>query len=171
MERADNLICIKGDVTSKDDMDQALNNIDVVISTLGHGFRTAYPIQEQTMRILLPLMEQKHITRLITVTGAGLQVKGDPKSVTASVSNILLPLIDPYRMNDAKQQQLLLEQSTIEWTVVRTPIHNNKSIQKITHVGFNQPYPWYTLSRKAIVEFMIGCIEKHSYIRKTPIIY
>lgn len=165
------LTVIKGNVTDKNSLENALNNTDVVISALGHGFRTSYPIQEKTMAILLPLMGQKHISRLITITGAGLIVKGDPPSLIATLSKIAFPLIDPYRMSDAKKQQELLEKSTINWTVVRTPIHNSKSSQKITHVGYTQPKPWATLSKKAIVEFMIDCIEKNNYIRKSPIVY
>lgn len=162
---------IKGDLTNKNDIEQALKTIDIVISTLGHGFRTSYPIQEKTMKVLIPLMEEKHITRFITITGAALSIKGDPTSFISRMSELVLSLIDPYRMKDAKQQQILLEKSNLEWTVVRTPIHNNSLNQKITHIGFTQPKPWYTLSRNAIAEFMIDCIEQRGYIKKSPIIY
>jgi putative NADH-flavin reductase len=165
------LTVIKGDPTSYDNIDNALNNIDIVISTLSHGFRTSYPIQEKTMTVLLPLMEKKHITRFISVTGSGLNVKGDPKSLIGKYSEIFLSLIDPYRMSDAKNMQYLLEKSTIDWTVIRTPIHNNRLSQKMIHVGFKQPKPWHTLSRNTITEFIVACIKKNNYIREAPIIY
>ncbi len=166
-----NLTSIEGDVTNYDDVSKALNNSDIVISALGHGFRTSYPIQENTLKILLPLMEKKRISRFITVTGAGLTVTGDPKSLIGTASDIFLPYIDPYRMSDARAQQQLLEQSTIDWTVVRTPIHSNKTNQKIIQIGLKQPMPWRTLSRQAICDFIISCIEERKWIKKSPIIY
>ncbi len=162
---------ILGDVANSSDVDQALENVDVVISALGHGFRTPYPIQEKALSVLIPLMEKKSIDRFITITGAGLLVKGDPRSFLGTISSILFPLIDPYRMSDAKAQQLILEKSKINWTVVRTPIHNDRADQELSHVGFQQPMPWQTLSRDTISKFMIKCIEDNIFIRKAPIIY
>ena len=162
---------IPGDVTKSSDLDGALENIDVVISTLGHGFRTPYPIQEKALSVLIPLMEKKRVNRFITITGAGLVVKSDPKSFLGAISSILFPFIDPYRISDAKAQQLILEKSKIDWTVVRTPIHNNRTDQKIVHVGLSQPMPWQTLSRAAISKFMVSCILDNTYIGKAPIIY
>ena len=63
-------------------------------------------------------------------------------------------------MKDATNQQLLLEKSDLDWTVVRTPIHNNVDVVAFRNVGFTQPKPWQTISRKTICDFIIRCIEK-----------
>ncbi len=164
------LVVIKGDITNEHDLTQGLQNIDAVISTLGHGFRTPYPVQEKTLLMLLPLMKQQHIGRFITVTGAALLCKGDPHSVIATVTEKLLAIIDPYRLGDARKQQELLENSILDWTVIRTPVHNNQSAQTISHIGIAQPSPWKTLSRQAIATFIIDCVEQNNYIRQSPII-
>ena len=166
-----NLSVIKGDVMDPVDLSHALKNIDVVISALGHGFRTPFPIQENTLKVLLPIMKEKGVERFITVTGAGLIVDGDPKSLMGTFSNFVFPIVDPYRLSDAKAQQTLLEKSSIKWTVVRTPVHNNKINQRLRHIGFDQPLPWYTLSRTAICEFIVECIEENKWVNKSPIIY
>jgi putative NADH-flavin reductase len=166
----ENLHVIQGNVTSPDDLSHVLSRVDTVISTLGHGFRTSYPIQEKTLHALLPLMEKRHIHRFITVTGAGLKVKGDPQSFIADISEKLFQIVDPFRMDDARSQQHALEKSSLDWTVVRTPIHNNTR-GTITHIGFTQPPMWATLSRVAIAAFMIDCIENPLWIKKSPIIY
>jgi len=164
------LTIIVGQATSETDVSKALKNVDVVISTLGHGFRTQFPIQEQTMKILIPLMEEKNINRLITITGAGLKTKDDPDSLILNLSEKVFPIIDPYRMRDSHKQQQLIEKSNLDWTVVRTPIHNDKD-SKIKYVGFSQPKPWQKVSRSAISEFMIECINNNKWIKKSPIIY
>lgn len=166
-----NLTIIKGSVTDQRDLKEALEEVEVVISTLGHGFRTSYPIQEKTLEALIPLMEEGRIKRFITITGAGLIVNGDPPSLIGKFSELLLSFIDPYRMNDAKRQQSLLEKSRLDWTVVRTPIHSDRAGQEISHIGYQQPRPWSTISRKTIAEFMIKCLEEKIYIQKSPIIF
>lgn len=166
-----NLTILSGDVTSQEDLEHALKDVDVVISTLGHGFRTKYPIQKLMLEALIPLLEKKKIRRFITITGSGMLTKEDPKSVFAEGMEGLISLIDPYRMQDSKDQQKLLEKSDLEWTVVRTPIHNGSIQEKVTYVGLAQPPVWETVSRTAIAEFITECIEKDEWVRKSPIIY
>ena len=167
----DNLKIINGSVADKNDLKKVFSNIDVVVSVLGHGFRTSFPIQEKTMINLFPTMEKNRVKRFITVTGAGLKMKGDPHSYTADISEKIFNIVDPYRMKDAKNQQILIEKSNLDWTVVRTPVHNNSNNQIISKIGFNQPPAWKTISRTAISRFIIDCIEHNQWIKKAPIIY
>lgn len=166
-----NLTVIQGNVVDANDLSIALSGVAVVVSVLGHGFRTGFPIQEKTIAKLFPLMEKNKIKRFITVTGAGLKVKGDPDSFIANISEKLFYFIDPYRMSDAKNQQLVIDKSNLDWTVVRTPIHNDKENENIEHVGLTQPPLWKTISKVAISKFIIKCIEENHYIKKAPIIY
>ncbi len=162
---------IIGSVMGENDLRKSLDNIDAVISVLGHGFRTKYPIQEIVMKILIPLMERKGIKRLITITGEGLFVSTDKKSLRADITSDLLKLIDPYRMNDAVAQQRIIEKSSLDWTVVRTPIHTNKGPKKALHVGIAHPPIWKTINRMAVCEFICECLERELWIRQSPIIY
>lgn len=166
-----NLRVIKGDLTNNNDLKNALRGVDSVISVLGHGFRTKFPIQEMALSKLIPLMEKNRAKRIIAITGAGLRVKGDPRSTMADFSDWIFRLIDPYRVSDAQKQQNLLEKSSLEWTVIRTPVHNNNNSSKLVKIGYDQPMPWITVSRKAISKFMIECIEKNEWVKKSPIIY
>lgn len=166
-----NLTVIQGNVMDDNDLSNALFKVTIVISVLGHGFRTSFPIQEKTMIKLFPLMEKNKIKRFITVTGAGLKVEGDPYSCIANISEVLFNVLDPHRMSDAKSQQLLIEKTNLDWTVVRTPIHSNKDNEIISSAGFAQPPLWKTISRVALSKFIIDCIEKNQFIKKAPIIY
>jgi len=166
-----NLIIIKGDVTNKHDLEEALKNVDIVISALGHGFRTKYPIQEKTLINIIPLMEKLKIRRFITVTGAALKTKNDSNSFTLLFTEKLFGLIDPYRINDARTQQGLLEKSDLDWTVVRTPVHKDGKSEKLNNIGYRQPLPWSKLSRNTIVEFILNCVIEDKWIKESPVIY
>ncbi len=166
-----NLRVLKGDVTNSSDLIEALSGVDVVVSCLGHGFRTRFPIQEKTMKALIPLMEKSKTKRMIAVTGEGLLTDHDVQSVTSKINFKLFSLVDPYRMSDAQSQQSLLEGSKLLWTVVRTPVHTDGRNRKVNHSGYSHPPMWKTISRKAIAEFIAECIEKDLWINKSPIIY
>jgi putative NADH-flavin reductase len=115
--QSSNLKIIQGDVSSSKDLGIALNNVDAVISVLGHGFRTPFPIQKRTMEVLIPVMEDKEIKRLITITGSDLLVEGDEYPLYAKLQRKIFSLVDPYRMADAVDQQKILEKSNLDWTV------------------------------------------------------
>jgi len=164
-----NVAVLKGDVTNVNDLKKALQDVVAVVSVLGHGFRTPYPIQEKTMTVLIPLMEKMKIKRLITVTGSDLFIVGDVESPILQIQRKLLSTIDPYRMHDAINQQRLLEKSSLDWTVVRTPRHTNKQ-PSVVKVENKKPLLINSVSRVAIADFVRECIEKDTWIRKSPII-
>lgn len=166
-----NLNVVLGSPVDKNDLEKNIKNIDIVISTLGHGFRTKYQIQSESLKMLIPIMEKNNIMRFITVSGAALKTKDDPNSFILNFTNFVFNQIDPYRMTDAKNQLALLEKSNLKWTVIRTPIHSNEKTNVINHQGFDQPKPWIKLSRNAISIFICKNIEKDLWIRKSPIIF
>lgn len=169
--KSQNLTIIEGNVTDDKVMSQALEGIDVVISVLGHGIRTKFPIQEKTMKILIPLMEKKKIKRLIVVTGEGLLLKDDNSSLFNKLTSRVFSIIDPYRMSDAIVQQNLIEKSKLDYTIVRTPVHSNKDSWEIKYSGYNHPSIFQTVSRQAVSNFIVELIEKHNWVRQSPIIY
>ncbi len=162
---------ITGSVMDENDLRKSLEGIDVVVSVLGHGFRTNFPIQEKVMSLLIPLMESNGTKRLITITGEALVVSKDKKSLRADITSNFLKLIDPYRMNDSIAQQNLIEKSSLDYTVVRTPIHSNKGPKKVTQAGATHPPIWQSVNRIAVCEFIVECIEKNTWVNKSPIIY
>lgn len=165
-----NLNVLKGDVTNRLDLIEALSGVDAVVSCLGHGFRTKYPIQEKTMSVLIPLMEENKTKRVVVVTGEGLLTDHDVQSVTSKINFKIFSLVDPYRMSDAQRQQELLNKSKLDWTVIRTPVHRNDGVPKVSSIGFSHLPIWKTISRTAVSEFISECIEKNLWIRKPPII-
>lgn len=164
------LTILKGDVTKSTDIEKALQGVTAVFSVLGHGFRTETPVQEQTMKTLIPLMEKSHIKRLITITGSALLEPDDPQSLLGPLLQKIARIVDPYRLNDAKAQADLLRKSDLDWTVVRTPVHRNGTRTKLDSVGFNQPPVWTTVTRSAIAHFMLKVLEEKRWIHRAPII-
>lgn len=166
-----NLIILKGNADSSEDLQKALTGVSVVISVLGHGFRTKYSILKNSLECLIPIMKKKRVKRFITVTGAGLKTKDDQNSLMLKFSEYLFEILDPYRLEDAKTAQRLLEESNLDWIVVRTPIHKNNTSKNISYAGFKQPVIWRGVSRLAIAKFIYENINGDKWVRKSPIIY
>ena len=121
------------------------------------------------MEVLIPVMEDKKIKRLITITGSDLLIEGDEYPLYAKLQRKIFSLVDPYRMADAVDQQKILEKSNLDWTVVRTPVHSNAKRTQ-ARITSKKPYLWQTIARATVVEFIVDCIESSDYIRKSPII-
>lgn len=161
---------IEGKVDSSESYKHVPRDIEAVILTLGHGFRTSYPIQENTLKALVPFMEEKKIKRIVSITGAALKTEEDPPSFILGFTNKMAKIVDPFRLEDAIKQQEILEKSTLNWTVVRTPVHKDGN-KTFGTAGYKQPYPWQRVTRLAVANFMIDCIEKDEWIKKSPIFF
>ena len=162
---------IKGDVTKESDLEKSLKGVGVVISVLGHGFRTKYPIQELSTKNLIPLMKKENINRFICVSGAALRTEKDSNSFTLLFTKKAFSLIDPYRMSDAVNQYHLLKKSDLNWTIVRTPVHKSGDLKEIKSIGYDQPKPWNKITRKTISQFIDICITEDKYLKEAPIIF
>lgn len=158
-----------GEVTSSHDLESALKGVGAVISVLGHGFRTPYPIQEKTIKALIPEMKKAGIDRFVAVTGSDLYVEGDSDTLISKFQRFSLSSIDSYRIQDSISQQKLLEESGLDWTIVRTPVHSN-GVKRKPVVTQKKPYIWQTIPRLTISEFIKECLKNGLYVRKFPII-
>lgn len=110
----ENLTIIQGNVLNMDDIVRAMHGIDVVISALNTDGTTTL---SESMPLIIEAMENEGIKRIITVGTAGiLQSRTTPNSLR-------------YQSSESKQKSTraaeehhkvydLLNQSTLEWTIV-----------------------------------------------------
>lgn len=110
----DNLTIIQGNVLNKDDIERAMNGIDIVISALNTDGTTTL---SESMASIIEIMKNKGIERIITVGTAGiLQSRTTPNSLR-------------YQTSESKRKSTraakehhkvyhMLEQSNLEWTIV-----------------------------------------------------
>tara|TARA_R110000868_G_scaffold103289_1_gene284538 strand:- start:880 stop:1530 length:651 start_codon:yes stop_codon:yes gene_type:complete len=71
---------------------------------------------------------------------------------------------------DHERQEILLEESDLNYTVVRPAGLTNFKKQKVRETFENSPKPSLTISRKSVADYMIRCIDNESLFQKKAVI-
>lgn len=157
-------------------VNKAIKGCDAVISTLNlfpqsqslFG-KVKFPLDTMSvsMRNAVKSMEEHSIKRIVLMTALGV---GDSASELPGLFSFLVRISNiRYAYADHDVQEKVLENSALDWTIVRpvgltdkndklSILHNLKGVGRITS----------TISRDAVAHFMLDCIEKGTFIRQKP---
>ena len=162
---------VKGNALKSEDVEAALDRVDVVIQTLGIGLGDMLgPVQlfSKSTRVLLPAMEARRVRRLIAVTGFG---AGDSKSSISFLHYIPFRLVFGRAYDDKDIQEKLIKASSLDWTLVRPGILTNGH-RLGTYQVLTEPKDWHngTISRADVADFLVQQITDRTHVRKTPVL-
>ena len=113
---------MSGDALDRDTIRNALQDVDVVIQTLGVDFSPRLIFEgtrlfSESTRILVDAMKAAGVKRLITVTGIG---AGDSRGHGGLLYDaILFPLLLKRVYDDKDVQERIVRSSGLDWTIVR----------------------------------------------------
>ena len=159
---------VQCDATKKSEVENLIKGQDAVVSFIGHVKGSPAHVQTDAMRVLCTAMEHEGITRLISLTGTGVRFPGDKISLIDRILNTSIAVIDPKRIQDGKDHVVLLQQSSLEWTVIRV-----LKLQNIQPKSFSLkpggPTKW-VVGREEVAAAVLQVIEQDSFIRQAPII-
>ncbi len=162
------LTTIQCDATNADDLSNLLTGQDVVVSFIGHVKGSPAHVQADAMRTLVAVMKTHGMRRVVSLTGTGVRVAGDHISLVDRVLNLGVSAVDPARINDGRDHVRVLEESDLDWTIVRVLKLQNVSPKpfKLTPHG---PTKWY-VGREEVAQAVLQVLEQHSFIQQAPII-
>lgn len=162
-----NLKIVQGDIYSADDVKRALVGSEVVVSALGSWGTPKKDILTEGMKNIIPAMQDANITRIVSLTGADARVKGDQLSVIHRISRSLLGFVAPKVLHDGEEHIRLLQESALQWTVLRSPVMNERGTP-MYKLSNSRPMPWTTIHRRAVAEALINQINATSELQKCP---
>jgi putative NADH-flavin reductase len=128
---------------------------------------TPLDILSVSMKNTVKVMKEQGIKRIVLMTALGV---GDSEKELPRIARMLINLTNiKYSYIDHELEEKVLENSDLEWTIVRPVGLNNKnenlSIQyNLNGVGKIKN----SISRNAVAHFMLDCIEKGDFIRQKP---
>ena len=131
--------------------------------------RTAKNLISDTIAQVIALSNERGLKRLISCSAWGVHETKDHipfwfRWLIAS-SNIGVAY------KDHERQEQVLEQSKTQWTIVRpVGLTNSKKQGTIRESFNNSPKPNLTISRKAVAEYLVNCIEREDLIHKRVVI-
>lgn len=149
---------------------EAIKSHDVVMSALGSWGTKTKDILGSGMKNIIPAMKHWNIKRIISLTGADARFAEDQPPLSSRLARPLLKLVAPKILADGEKHLRLLEESRLQWTVIRSPIMKNGSVtpHKLNNHGC---HPWESITRLTVVKVMVDEIENDQHIRQAPILH
>ena len=169
-EPSKNLTIIKGDIHSDEEVASALQKDDLVISCLGSWGTPNKDILSSAMERIAPAMEARGISRIISLTGSGAFAPNDSPRLLDRINRAMLLLIAPEIVKDSEAHMATLAQSTLEWTVLRSPVMTPEKVRK--HPGYKlsriAPFPLASIARRAVATAMVDQIDDVTWMKQAP---
>lgn len=163
------LTVVQGDIHNKSDIQKALADSTAVISTLGSWGTKQKDILTAAMLSIIPAMEAGGFTRIVSLTGADARARGDDMGLIHYLSHTVIRIMNGKILKDGEAHIKLLENSTLDWTVMRAPIMNSRD-SRVHMLSNKRPYPWSTIPRKAVADALLNQLEKNSLSQQAPFI-
>ena len=173
-----NLVIFEGSPLDKPALENAMQGCEAVLSTLNVSRKSDFPwaglrspenLLSSAMKNIIELATKHHIQRVIFMSawGVGETKKDIPGWFRWMIDHSKLRF--PYA--DHERQELLVKQTSLEWTSVRAAGLTNSDRMKKVIVSFNNdPKPNWTISRSSVANFMLDTLEKNLYVRQMPVI-
>ncbi len=162
---------IQGDALNVKDVGAALQDVDVVIQTLGVGLGDLFqPVSLffDATRVLVAAMTSQGVKRLICVTGFG---AGDSRSSIGCLQWIPFRVAFGRAYDDKSEQERLIKESLLDWTIVRPGVLTNGARSGSYRV-LETALEWRNgmISRANVADFLVRLVDDRSYIRKAPVL-
>ncbi|QYA26121.1 SDR family oxidoreductase [Gramella sp. MT6] len=163
------LILKKGDVLKPETFGDAFKGQEAVLSALGHKkFIIKTSILSEGTKNIIAEMKRQNIKRFICITSLGIN---DSKfKLGLYYTLFLIPFILYFYFSDKSNQEKIIEESNLDWTIVR-PGHfvSGRRTGKYKH-GENQGHYIFTrkISRADVADFMIKQLKNDTYLHKKP---
>lgn len=161
---------VQGDIRNTTDVKDALLGVDAAISTLGSWGTKSKDILTVGMHSVIPAMQAQGIQRIVSLTGSGAKAPGDKWGVIGKSGRLLLKVIAPKILADGEDHLSQLAASSLDWTVVRSPVMNNKGTTNY-HLNEHIPGPFDTINRHAVAQAMVDQLTSTDFVKKSPHIH
>jgi putative NADH-flavin reductase len=160
---------VQGDVHDLDAVRSAIAGSDAVVSTLGSWGTPSKDILSAATRNIIEAAQGQNGLRFVSVTGADARAAGDKLGLAHRLTHPLLQLLAKKVLQDSETHLALLEQSQLDWTVIRSPIMTSggKSTYGLTT---DRPLPWATINRQAVADAVVEQIGSSTWGRQAPFI-
>jgi putative NADH-flavin reductase len=165
---------VRGDLDDATGVEAAIAGQDAVLSALGPIPAGRKDIMRVAFTNIIAAMQNTDVTRLISLTGAGVAQPGDePKLINRFIS-LMLNLISKDTIIDSSEHARLVRASNLDWTMVRVPMLTDvpangptKATVRVGMVGINDGM---RIARSDVAAFMLRVLDDGSHVREAPVI-
>ena len=158
----------KGDILDPAAVAAAVQGQDAVLFVLGETHTSKTTLISTGMGNVVRAMEEQGVRRLVSlgVIGAG----DSRKECNFVFRKIILPLFLKHVVEDHERAEAIVQQSNLEWTIVRAPRLADGPSTGSYRVSLNAGQVGQQIARADVAELMVKQLQDPQYVRKTPAI-
>jgi len=162
---------ISGDVLFADDVAKTVQGCDAVVSLFGQVKDSPEWLQTDGTKNIVAAMKANGLKKVISLSGGGLPFpeKDEPKFGDKLIRGIMKVAFSKV-LNDAINHHRVLEQSGLNWIIVRGPRLTNdepKGTYRIGWVGVNASTK---IARGDLADFILTQVEDDQYKKQMPFV-
>jgi uncharacterized protein YbjT (DUF2867 family) len=165
---------VSGNALDRDTIRNALQDVDVVVQTLGVNYSPRYIFEgtalfSESTRILVDAMEAAGVKRLIAVTGLG---AGDSRGRGGLLYDaVLFPLLLKRVYDDKDVQEWIIRSSGLDWTIVRPGLLTNRpATGRYRILTASKDWRFGVISRADVADFLVRQVDDRALIGTTPLL-
>jgi len=156
--RNERLTVLNGNAMDENELSEAMQNHDAVISTLGprEVFRPGTLLHDSALATTRA-MNRSGVKRLVVLSAAA-HFPGIPNRIASFVMR--------NHMRDSLSMEAIVQANGLDWTIARPPrLTQEDSVTYRSREGA-APKMGFTLARKAVAAFMLDAIEQKKHFHK-----
>jgi uncharacterized protein YbjT (DUF2867 family) len=169
-----NLDKVSGDALDRDTIRNALQDVGVVIQTLGVDFAPRLIFEgtslfSQSTRILVDAMKAAGVKRLVSVTGLG---AGDSRGHGGLFYDaVVFPLLLKRVYDDKDVQEWIIRSSGLDWTIVRPGLLTNRpGTGRYRVLTASKDWRFGVISRADVADFLVRQVDNRELLGTTPLL-
>ncbi len=164
------LTVIQGDATDPAAVAAVVRGADAVISVLGQSAGSPPDLQTVAMRHIVAAMRQHGVKRLVSLTGAGVDAPQDRPTLLNHLIKLALRLLSGRVLRDALGHAAVIEQSGLDWTIVRAPMMTDGPRAGSYRVGWVGVNTGPRVARADVAAFLLAQVTDTTYLRQMPMV-
>ena len=152
------LTVLKGDAVDEDQLSDAMQNHDAVVSTLGprEVFKPSSLLHDSALATT-GAMKRSGVKRLVILSAAA-HFPGIPNRIASFILR--------NHMRDSLAMEKIVQANGLDWTIARPPRLTQEQYTAYRSREGAAPRMGFALSRKAVAAFMLDAIEKRKHFQK-----
>jgi putative NADH-flavin reductase len=168
--RHERLRVVQGDIQDAEKVAGAVAGQDAVVSALGPAQNTPdYQIERGT-RHIIAAMKRHGVARLVATAGAGVRVPQDKPGLPDRLIKLALLVFSRHVYEDMRRTVALIQDSGLEWTVVRFPMLVDGNAKGSVRSGYVGGGLGVRVTRADAARFLLEQLDSEQYLRAAPMI-
>ncbi len=165
------LTILTGSVLDRDAVDRTIAGSDVVLSLFGHVKDSPPTLQTDGTQLIVDAMKRHGVRRIVSLSGGGLSADGvDQPKAADHIIRFLLRVLSGKILADAEGHLRVLQESGLDWTVVRAPrLLDTPGVghYRVGWVGVNGSTK---ISRDDFADFVVTQVHDRTFVGQMPFV-